>query len=42
MTSISKLDDKIEGSENFWAWKYRVMLILEENDLEKFVKEELT
>ena len=41
MTSSTKVDEKFEGVENFWAWKYRVMLILEENDLEKFVKEEV-
>ena len=39
MTSSTKIDEKFEGVENFWAWKYRVLLILEENDLEKFVKE---
>jgi hypothetical protein len=27
--------------ENFRAWKYRIGLILEENDLARFVKEEL-
>ena len=37
----TKLDEKLEGIDNFWAWKYRVMLILEENDLENFVKEEV-
>jgi hypothetical protein len=31
-----KLDEKLEGVDNFRAWKYRVMLILEENDLEGF------
>ena len=41
MTSSTKLDEKLEGAENFRAWKYRVMLILEENDLEKLVKEEV-
>ena len=41
MTTSTKLDEKLEGVENFRAWKYRVMLILEENDLEKFVKEEV-
>jgi hypothetical protein len=40
MTSNTKLDEKLEG-DNFRAWKYRVMLILEENDLEDFVKEEV-
>ena len=39
MTSSTKLDEKLEGVDNFWAWKYRVMLILEENDLKGFVKE---
>jgi esterase/lipase len=27
--------------ENFCAWKYRIGLILEENDLERFIKEEV-
>ena len=39
MTSDTKLDEKLEGAGNFRAWKYRVMLILEENDLEGFIKE---
>jgi hypothetical protein len=33
--------DKLEGVENFRAWKYRIGLILEENDLARFVKEEV-
>ena len=41
MTKNTKLDEKIEGVENFRAWKYRIMLILQENDLDKFVKEEV-
>jgi hypothetical protein len=41
MTSNIKVDEKLEGVDNFRAWKYRVMLILEENDLEGFVKEEV-
>jgi hypothetical protein len=36
-----KLVDKLEGVENFRAWKYRIGLILEENDLARFVKEEV-
>jgi hypothetical protein len=39
MTPNTKLDEKLEGADNFRAWKYRVMLILEENNLEYFVKE---
>ena len=30
--------DKLEGDENSRAWKYRVLLILEEHDLENYVK----
>ena len=41
MTKSTKLDDKLEGVENFITWKYRIMLILEENDLEGFIKEEV-
>ena len=41
MTSNTKLDEKLEGVENFQAWKYRVMLSLEENDLEGFIEEEI-
>ena len=41
MTKNTKLYEKIEGAENFRAWKYRIMLIFQENDLDKFVKEEV-
>ena len=41
MTKNTKLDEKLEGAEKFKAWKYRIMLILQENDLDKFVKEEV-
>jgi hypothetical protein len=41
MSASIKLVDKLEGVENFRAWKYRIGLILEENDLARFVKEEL-
>ena len=39
MTSSTKLDEKLEGAKNFRAWKCRVTLILQESDLENFVKE---
>jgi hypothetical protein len=32
----------LEGVENFRAWKYTIGLILEENDLARFVKEEVS
>ena len=38
MSPRTKLDDKLEGIENFPSWKYRIRLILEENDLAKFIK----
>jgi hypothetical protein len=41
MSASTKLVDKMEGVEKFHAWKYRIGLILEENDLEKFVKGEI-
>ena len=41
MTKNTKLGEKLEGVENFRAWKYRIMLILQENDLDKFVKHEV-
>ena len=41
MTKNTKLDEKLEGAENFKAWKYIIMLILQENDLDQFVKEEV-
>ena len=39
MSASTKLVDKLEGVENLHAWKYRIALILEENDLAKFIKE---
>ena len=41
MTPSTKLEDKLEGIENFRAWKYRIGLILQENDLDTYVKEEV-
>ena len=41
MKKSTKLDENIEGYEKFKAWKYKIMIILQENDLDKFVKEEV-
>ena len=41
MTINTKLDEKLEGADNFQAWEYRVMLILEENDLEGFIEADI-
>ena len=41
MTKSTKIDENLEGAYNFKAWKYQIMLILEENDLEGFIQEEV-
>ena len=41
MTNNTKLDENIEGAKNFRAWKYIIMLILGEHDLDGFVKEDV-
>jgi hypothetical protein len=38
MSGSNKIVDKLEGVENFGAYKYKIGLILEENDLTKFIK----
>jgi hypothetical protein len=41
MSGSTKLVEKLEGIDNFRAWKYRTSLILAENDLARFIKEEV-
>ena len=41
MAPSTKLGDKLEGLENFLAWKYRIGLILKENGLEKYIQDEI-
>ena len=41
MAPSTKLEDKLEGIENFLAWKYRMFLIVKENGLEKYIKDEV-
>ena len=41
MSHHTKLDEKLEGVENFRAWKYRVSLVLEENKLDSYIHEEV-
>ena len=41
MVPSTKLEDKLEGIENFQAWKYRIGIILRDNYLEKYIKEEV-
>jgi hypothetical protein len=42
MSASTKLVDKLKGVENFRAWKYRIGLVLEDNDLAKFVEGEIS
>jgi hypothetical protein len=39
MSISTKLIDKLEGVDNLCSWKYRIALIIEENDLARFIKE---
>jgi hypothetical protein len=39
MSTSTELVDKLEGVDKFCTWKYRIALILEENDLARFIKE---
>jgi hypothetical protein len=41
MTTETKIDEKLDGADNFRAWKYRVTLLLEEHELDKFIIEEV-
>jgi len=41
MSASTKLVEKLEGIDNFRVWKCRIGLILAENDLAKFMKEEV-
>ena len=37
MSHHTKLDENIEGDDNFRAWKYRISLVLEENELDSYI-----
>ena len=41
MSHHTKLDEKLEGVDNFWAWKYRISLVIEENELESYISGEV-
>ena len=41
MSHHTKLDEKLEGVDNFRAWKYRISLVLEENELYPYISEEV-
>ena len=41
MAPSTKLEDKLEGIENFLAWNYMIGFILRQNGLEKYIKDEV-
>ena len=41
MAQSTKLEDKLEGIDNYRTWKYRIDIILKENDIEKHIKDEV-
>ena len=41
MSHHTKLDENLEGYNNFWSYKYRTSLILEENELDSYISEEV-
>ena len=41
MAPSTKLEDNLEGIGNYKAQKYKIGLILKENDLEKYIKDEV-
>ena len=41
MSLHTKIDEKLKGADNFRAWKYRISLVLEENELDSYISEEV-
>ena len=35
------VEDRLDGTSNFISWKYRVLIILEENDMVNFLNEKV-
>ena len=41
MSHHTKLDENIERASNFRAWKYRISLVLGEDELDSYITEEV-
>ena len=41
MSHHTKLDENIEGDDKFWAWKYRISLVREKNELDSYISGEV-
>ena len=42
MSHHTNLDENIEGVDNFRDWKYRISLVLEENELDSYINEDVS
>ena len=41
MSHHTKIDENIKGAKNFWAWKYRISMVLVENELDNYISGEV-
>ena len=41
MSHHTNIDEKFEGVDNFRAWKYRISLVLEENEWDSYISGEV-
>ena len=41
MSHHTNTEENIEGDDNFWAWKYKISLILEKNELDTYISGEV-
>ena len=41
MSHHTNIDENLEGAEKFRAWKYRISLVLEENELDTYISGEV-
>ena len=41
MSHHAKIDEKLEGADNFQSWKYMISLVVEENELDSYINEEV-
>jgi len=38
MVNTLRIEDRLEGPTKLWAWKARIILLLEDNDLKEYVE----
>ena len=41
MSYHTKLEENLDRADNFRAWKYRISLVLEENELDSYISGEV-